>query len=263
MTPHRALKHSLLSQTWVQAARLLTRTRRDRVVLLGSLVFPIFLLVLYQLILGERVHKVTGVESVYGLVPVCAVLSALFGALGNSVGIQMDRHSRLLGRLWVLPVHRASMLTGRLTAEVVRALIGTVVITALGLMMGLRFTQGWAAALLFILIPSIVVVGFTMVVTVVVIHAKAQSVITLVSAGTIALAFLNPGTTPIDMYPESLQLLVRIQPLSPPIETMRSLALGGPVAWPLAMTLLWATALLVALTPLAMRGYRIAAESDV
>ncbi|MCV7298527.1 ABC transporter permease [Mycobacterium barrassiae] len=252
-----------MSQTWVQAARLLTRWRRDRVVLLGSLVFPIFLLVLYQVILGERVYKVTGVESVYGLVPVCAVLSALFGALGNSVGIQLDRQSRLLGRMWVLPVHRASVLTGRLASEVVRALFGTVVITALGLVMGLRFTQGWAAALLFILIPSIVVVGFTMVVTVVVIHAKAQSIITLVSAGTIALAFLNPGTTPIHMYPETLQLIVRMQPLSPPIETMRSLALGGPVAWPLTMTLLWATVLFVALTPFAMRGYRLAAESDI
>ena len=71
----------------------------------------------------------------------------------------MDRQSGLLSRMWVLPIHRASALTGRLTAEAVRALIGTVLITALGVIMGLRFTHGWAAALLFILIPSIVASG--------------------------------------------------------------------------------------------------------
>ena len=37
---------------------------------MGSLVFPICLLLAYNVVLGEQVHKVTGVESVYGLVPV-------------------------------------------------------------------------------------------------------------------------------------------------------------------------------------------------
>lgn len=253
---------SLLTQSWVQAVRLLTEWRRERAVLVGSLLVPVCLLLVYVLVLDERVHKLTGVQSVYGLVPVCAVLSALFGALSTSLGIAMERDSGMLSRMWVLPIHRASPLTGRLTAEAVRALIGTILITALGLTMGLRFTHGWLTILVYILIPSVVVVGFTALVMAVAIRTNGVSLMTWVAAGAVALAFLNPGTTPISTFPEWLRPFVRMQPMSPPIEAMWALAHGGPLVRPLALTIAWALVLLTVSVPVAVRGYRVAAETS-
>ena len=261
MTSHPGMPGSLLSQSWLQAHRLLTRWRRNRAVLMGSLLFPVCLLLLYEMLLAEQVRKVTGSDSVYGLVPTSAVLSAVLGALGNGVGITIDRQSGLISRMWVLPVHRASPLTGRLTAEATRALIGTVLITALGLTMGLRFTHGWAAALVYILIPSVMVVGFTALLMALVIRSDGRAMTTWVMGATTALAFTNPGTTPIRLFPPWLQPFVRMQPLSPPIEAMRALSYGGPILWPLAMTLIWTILLLAVFIPIAVRGYRVAAES--
>ena len=262
MTTQPGIQGSLLTQSWVQAGRLLIRWRRDRAVLMGSLVFPVCLLLVYEMVLDEQVHKVTGVESVYGLVPVCAVLSALFGSLGSAVGIAVERESGLLSRLWVLPVHRASALTGRLTAEAARALIGTVLITALGVTMGLRFAHGWLAALVYILIPSILVVGFTAVAMSLAIRTNGRVVMTWLASVTVSLAFVNPGTTPIGLFPDWLRPLVRVQPMSPPIQAMWALAHDGPLVWPLAMTLIWTIALLAVFIPIAVRGYRLAAESN-
>jgi ABC-2 type transport system permease protein len=253
---------SLLIQSWVQAGRLLLRWRRDRAVLMGSLVFPVCLLLVYQVVLDERVHKVTGVASVYGLVPVCAVISALFGSLGSAVGIAVERETGLLSRLWVLPVHRASALTGRLTAEAARALLGTVLITALGVAMGLRFEHGWFAALVYILVPSILVVGFTAVAMSLAIRTNGRVIMTWLATVTVSLAFVNPGTTPIGMFPEWLRPWVRAQPMSPPIQAMWGLAHDGPILWPLAMTFLWTIAFLAVFIPIAVRGYRLAAESS-
>jgi len=174
----------------------------------------------------------------------------------------VDRQLGLLSRMWVLPVHRASALTGRLTAEAVRALIGTVLITALGVAMGLRFTHGWPTALMYILIPSVAVVGYTALVMALAIRTNGRTIMTWLVAVTVSLAFLNPGTTPIGLYPHWLQPLVRVQPMSPPIETMWALAHGGPLMWPLAMTLLWTIVLLAVFIPIAVRGYRRAAESS-
>lgn len=253
---------SLLTQSWVQAGRLLLRWRRDQAVLMGSLLLPVFLLFAYQIVLGEQVHKVTGVDSVYGVVPMCAVISALFGSLGNSVGITVDRESRVMSRMWVLPIHRASPITGWVAAEVVRAFIGTILITAIGLAMGLRFAQGWPAALVFILIPSIVVTGFTALVMAMAVRNNGRTAMTWLLGVTFALAFVNPGATPIKLFPGWAQPLIRIQPMSPPIETMRSLAHGGPIVWPLVTTLIWAVVLLAVFIPISVRGYRKAAESD-
>ncbi|WP_374021666.1 ABC transporter permease [Mycobacterium sp. HNNTM2301] len=262
MTSGTGVQGSLLAQSWVQAGRLLTRWRRDRAVLMGSLLLPIGLLLLYQAVLGDQVRRITGVESIYGLVPTCAVLSALFGGLANSVGITDDRQTGLISRMWMLPVHRSSALTGRLTAEATRVLIGTLLITALGVTMGLRFTHGWLSALLYVLIPSIVVVEFATLAMALIIRTNGRAMTTWLAGGTVALAFLNPGTTPVGQYPSWLQTFVRVQPISPPIEAMRSLAHGGPILWPVAMTLMWAVAFLAVFFPLAVRGYRVAAETN-
>lgn len=229
---------------------------------MGSLLLPVFLLFAYQIVLGEQVRKATGVESIYGVAPMCAVISALFGSLGNSVGIKIDRQSRVLSRMWVLPIHRVSTVTGWLTAEVVRAFIGTVLITAIGLTMGLRFTQGWLAALIFILIPSIVVTGFTALAMALAIRENGHTAMNFLLGATFAMAFVNPGATPIGTFPAWVRPLIRMQPISPPIEAMRALAHGGPIAWPLTMTFGWAIVLLAALIPVAVRGYRLAAESS-
>jgi ABC-2 type transport system permease protein len=253
---------SLLTQSWVQACQLLTRWRRDQGVLLGSLLLPVFLLVVYQVVLGPQVHKVTGVDSVYGLVPLCTILSAVFGALGGAVGIQMERDWRLLSRMWVLPVHRASTIIGRLAAEALRALVGTVLITAIGVGLGLRFIHGWPTVLLYILIPSIAAVGYTAVVMAVAIRSNGRTIMTWLVAATVSLAFLNPGTTPINQFPDWLRPLVRFQPMSPPIEAMWALAHGGALVGPMTMTLLWTIVLMAVFVPIAVRGYRHAAESS-
>jgi len=229
--------------------------------MMGSLVVPVCILLAYEAVLGERVHKVTGVASVYSLVPVCAVLSAVLGALRGSEGIMADRQCGLLSRMWVLPVHRASALTGRLTAEAVRALVGTILITALGMALGLRFTHGWPATLMYILIPPIVVAGFTTVVMALAVRSNARTAMALLATVTVSLAFVNPGITPIGLFPNWLQTLVRVQPMSPPIEVMRALAHDGRLLEPLAMTLVWAIVLVAVFIPVAVRGYRLAAES--
>lgn len=260
MSRHR-IHGSLSTETMLQAGRILTRWRRDRAVLVGSLGFPIGLLILYDVVLGENVHRITGNASVYGLVPVCAVLSALFGSLGNAMSVTMDRESGMLSRMWVLPIHRSSALTGRLTAEAARALIGTILITAVGVIMGLRFNNGWAAALLFVLIPSLVATAFTAMVMAFAVRTNARTIMILMVNVTVALAFVNPGFTPIGNFPEWVRPFVQAQPMAPPIESMRSLALGGPLLLPLGMTIAWALVIIAVFVPLAVRGYRSAAEA--
>lgn len=263
MPTRREIHGSLTTQSWIEAGRLLTRWRRDGAVLMGSLLLPIGLLLLYEVVLGDRVQLVTGADSVYGIVPTVLVLSALFGTLGNAIGLTIDRESRLLSKLWMLPVHRASAINGRLIAEAVRAYIGSVLITAIAVVLGLRFVHGWAAVVPFLLIPSIVAVGFGAVVMALVVGSNGRTYTTWLAGATVTMTFINPGITPIKLFPEWFQPFVRLQPISPPIELMRGLASGGPLMWPLALTFFWAIMLLAIFIPVAVRGYRLAAESGV
>ncbi len=255
------LRSTFLSQTTLQAGRLLLRWTREPVVLVQSLIFPTFLLVVYKLVIGESIQNLTGANSLFGLVPMCAIVGAMFGAIGAGAALPDERESGLLSRLWALPVHRASALSGRLLAEATRALIGAVAITAVGVAMGLRFGQGPLAALGFVLVPVLMVVGFAAVIVAVGVQANGKNIITGLSTVCFLLLFFNSGMVPIDVFPGWLQPAVRAQPMSPAIEAMRGLADSGPILVPLLQSAAWVVGLLAVFGPVAVRGYRIAAES--
>jgi ABC-2 type transport system permease protein len=161
----------------------------------------------------------------------------------------------------VLPVHRASALSGRLLAEAVRTAASAVVLTAFGVAMGLRFAQGWAAALAFVFVPVMISVGIATAVIAIAVRADGRAMVTWLGAGCVVLLFFNTGVAPAEVFPSWLQPAVRLQPMSPTIEAMRGLAEGGPVLWPLLQAALWACGLVAVFAPMAVRGYRAAAEA--
>lgn len=252
---------TFVSQSRLQAGRLLVRWTREPVVLIQALIFPTFLLVVYKLVIGESIANLTGSNSLYGLVPMCAIVGALFGAIGAGAALPDERESGLLSRLWALPVHRASALSGRLLAEAGRALVGSLAITAVGIAMGLRFTGSWLGAVGFVLVPVLMVVGFATVIIAVGVQAGGKNIITGLSTVCFLLLFFNSGMVPIDVFPGWLQPAVRAQPMSPAIEAMRGLAEGGPTLWPVLQSMAWVAGLLAVFGPIAVRGYRKAAEA--
>jgi ABC-2 type transport system permease protein len=194
-------------------------------------------------------------------VPMCAVVGAIFGTLGAGLALPAERESGLLSRLWVLPVHRASALTGRLLAEGVRTTASAIVLTAFGIVLGLRFVTGWPAAAAFVLVPVMISLGVATVVIAIAVRADGRAMVTWLGAGCVILLFFNTGVAPADVFPSWLQPAVRLQPMSPTIEAMRGLAEGGPVLWPLLQAAVWAGGLVAVFAPTAVRGYRAAAEA--
>jgi ABC-2 type transport system permease protein len=161
----------------------------------------------------------------------------------------------------VQPVHRASALAGRLVAEAARTTTSTIVLTIFGIVMGLRFSHGWIAALTFVLVPVAISAGMATVVIAIAVRADGKAMVTWLGAACVVLLFLNTGVAPTEKFPGWLQPVVRFQPMSPTIEAMRALVGGGPVLWPLGQAALWAGALVAVFAPAAIRGYRAAAEA--
>jgi ABC-2 type transport system permease protein len=261
MTAYPLPRNSLVVESLVFAGRLLTDWRRQPAMLIQALLFPTFLLITYKLLVGKSIIRITGTDSLYGLVPMCAVAGALFGALAAGRNLPRERQCGLLSRLWVLPVHRASALTGRLLAEAARTLVSAALITAVGVGLGLRFKGGWLGVIPFLLVPVLVVVVFAMAVIAIAVRLKNSVVLVMLGVPSIGSVFACSGVPPIQTLPPSLQIQIKLNPMWSMIESMRALALGGPAEWPLLFAVLWALGLAAVLGPLAVRGYRLAAES--
>lgn len=261
MTGRTPPQGSLAGESLLFAGRLLTHWRRAPTVPIQALVFPTFLLITYKLLVGKSIVRITGTDSLYGLVPMCAVAGAMFGALGAGLTIIGERDSGLLSQLWMLPVNRASALVGRLLAEAARTAAGAALITAVGVALGLRFEGSWLAVIPFLMIPVLVVLVFSTATIAIAVRAKSSAMLFWLAMPSIALVFSSSGIPPVDLLPSWMRPLIPLQPMAPVIESMRALAQGGPALWPVLLSLLWALGLAAVVGPLAVRGYRAAAET--
>jgi ABC-2 type transport system permease protein len=261
MTTTAPLRSTLLSESLVIAGQHFTHWRRDPLVPIQSLVFPTFLLITYYLLVGKSVMRITGTDSLYGLVPTCAIAGAFSGSLSVGLTPAFERDTGLLSRLWALPVSRASALTGRLIAEAVRTLVSTALITAVGIGLGLRFQGGPLALLLYLLVPVMVVLVFAMAVIAVAVRSKDGTVLIWLGLPAITAVFASSGSPPVESLPSWMWPLLRFQPMEPIVESMRTLAHGGLPWWPLLWGVLWTIGGAAVVGPLAVRSYRAAAES--
>jgi len=189
------------------------------------------------------------------------VSGAMYGATGTGISLYGERESGLLRRFWVLPIHRSAALVGRLLAECVRAAAATVVVVVVGILLGLRFQQGWGGALGVLIVPVIVIIGFTPLVILVGVSSVGDKVVQLFAMVVLVGMFFNSGFVLVQNYPGWLQPVVRAQPMSCAIEAMRNFTLGGPLLVPMLQTLAWSVGLVAVFGVLAVRGYRKAAES--
>ncbi|WP_420714139.1 ABC transporter permease [Gordonia sp. SL306] len=248
------------TQTRILTGRQLSVWVRDYSTLGQSLLFPALSMVMFKVVLGDAVGNATGQNSAYGTVPLVILVGAMFGSMAAAVRLNTERGTGLLGRLYVLPINRAADLSARIIAELVRILVSTVILLVAGLFIGFRFTQGVWAVLGIIGVALLYGMAFSTMVLALAVNAKpAAPIVPIISLFASVLMFFNSGFSPLEAYPGWLQPIVANQPMTPAIEVMRSLAVGGPITENLIKVIAWSVVLLGVFVYPALRGYQRAA----
>ncbi|WP_280267723.1 ABC transporter permease [Nocardia wallacei] len=250
------LRHSL-----IQCKRLLTVWMRDPATTVQSMIYPVLMLLMFRVVLGDSIDRATGEPSVYGFVALVTLVAAMSGGIVSALGFQNEKRSGLLSRFWTMPTHRASGLTGRLLAEVIRVFITTVGVVVVGVCIGFRFWNGPLASAALFAVPVLFGLAFAVMVTALATVSEGVVLVTTISIATTLLMFFNSGFVPVYAYPMWLQNTVQNQPMSAAIDTMKGLAFDGPVAEPLLKTLAWTLGAIVVFAYPAVRGYRRAAQT--
>lgn len=201
---------SLVIESVVFAGRLFTRWRRDPMVPVQSLLFPTIMLVIYHVLLSKSMAKVMGTDNIVLVVAMCALAGAMSGTLASALAIPVERTNGLLSRFWVMPVHRVSALSGTLLAEVVRTVVGTLLIVTVGIAFGLRFHGGPPALVLFTLLPVLWIVVFAMVVITVAVHSTNRTMLTWFASAVMGMVFGNSSVVPMKALPTWVRPIIEL-----------------------------------------------------
>lgn len=249
------------SQALILTGRQILVAVRDVPTLIQVIVFPALTMLMFKVVLGTAISQATGMNSVYGTVPLVVLTSAMFGSVVSATRLNLERKTGLLSRLYVLPINRGADFTARVLAESLRAFLTTVVLIGAGFLIGFRFTQGILPAIGIFAVAIAYATGFAMVTLALAVNsAPGAPLVPFLGLLSSLMMFFNSGFSPVDLYPGWLQPIVANQPMTPAINVMRALAAGGPITADLLKVAIWSAAMVgVAVYP-ALRGYRRAAQ---
>jgi ABC-2 type transport system permease protein len=130
--------------------------------------------------------------------------------------------------------------TGRMTVTIL-------IIIGVGYAVGFRFIKGFGPAAAMILLAIVFGVAICCI--------SAYTGLAIGDEESVQ-AFLSSAFVPIRTMPGWLQAFANNQPVTYVVDTMRALALGGPVAANLWKSIAWLAGIFIVFVPLAVRAYR-------
>src|SRR6185436_4609865 len=108
--------------------------------LLTAIMLPVAIMLMFVYVFGGAID--TGGRYVDYVVPGIIVLCAGFGSAGTAVSVALDMTTGVIDRFRTLPISSAAVLTGHVTASVIRNVVSTFLVIAIALLCGFRPEAG-------------------------------------------------------------------------------------------------------------------------
>jgi ABC-2 type transport system permease protein/oleandomycin transport system permease protein len=242
----------------------LTITRRNLLVwmrvpayIVFTVVQPVMFVLLFRYVFGGAIPVNVPGGYVNFLMPGIIGQTAAFATFGTAIALAQELKKGVIDRLRSMPMARSAVLAGRLVADTARMLITILIIVAVGYAVGFRFSNGAAMAVCMVVLATV----FGLAICCISAYTglaigDEESVQAFGMIWLFPLTFVSSAFVPIQTLPGWLQAFAKNQPVTNVIDTMRAMALGGPIETNLLKSIAWLAGIFIIFLPLAVRAYR-------
>jgi ABC-2 type transport system permease protein/oleandomycin transport system permease protein len=242
----------------------LTITRRNLIVwmrvpayLVFTVIQPVMFVLMFRYVFGGAIPvKVPG-GYVSFLMPGIIGQTAAFGSFGTAIALAQELKKGVIDRLRSMPMARSAVLAGRLVADTGRMTVTILIVLGVGYAVGFRFSNGVVPAILMVVLAIVFGVAICCIAAFTGLAiGDEESVQAFGLIWLFPITFLSSAFVPISTMPGWLQAFANNQPVTYVIDTMRALAIGGPVEASLWKSVVWLAGIFLVFVPLAVRAYR-------
>ncbi len=232
---------------------------RQPQLLIFSTIQPIMFVLLFAFVFGGAIGSSLppGVEYVDFLLPGIFIQAAAFRSTQTAVGLAEDLDRGVIDRFRAMPIARPAVLIGRTAADLLRNVFVTLLMTAVGYLIGFRFRTGVLEAAGAILV--VLAFGFALSWIFTYVGLRVRGAEAAQSAGFVAifpLVFASSVFVPVSTMPAGLEWFASVSPVTASADAARALSIGGEVAEPLLQSMAWVAGILLVFVPLCVRRYR-------
>jgi len=246
-----------LEDTWTLAKRGLRHITRSPDTIITVLLMPIALMLLFVYVWGGALgHETGSVSYTTFIVPGIVVMTVISGISYAAVRLNMDVQSGIINRFRTMPVAPSSILGGQVASSTLSNLVSSFLVLLVAFAIGFRShagVTGWLAfagiLVLFTLATTWLAIFFGLL-------AKTMEGAGAFSYVLILLIFISPSFVPTDSMTPLLRSFAENQPMTPVVETMRSLLVDGTAGPNVWAALAWILGILVVFYLLSVAVYR-------
>jgi ABC-2 type transport system permease protein len=242
---------------WTMTKRSLRHTIRSLDTIITVVLTPIAILLLFVYVFGGALGEQTGsIQYVDFITPGVIIMTVGSGIAYAAVRLSMDLQKGIISRFRTMPVAPSSVLTGQALSSTLSNLFSSFLVLVVAFIVGFRPAAGAAAWLWY----AGLLVLFTLATTWMAMFFGLLAR-TVEGAGAFAyvlllLIFISPAFVPTVSMTPLLRGFAENQPMTPIIETMRSLLTKGTPGNDLWVAIAWSVGILVGSYLLALRIYR-------
>ena len=242
----------------------LTITRRNLLVwmrvpayIVFTVIQPVMFVLMFRYVFGGAIQVNVPGGYVNFLMPGIIGQTAAFATFGTAIALAQELKKGVIDRLKSMPMARSAVLAGRLVADTARMLVTILIVVGVGYAVGFRFENGALPAVFMVVLAVVFglavccIAAFTGLAI-----GDEESVQAFGLIWLFPITFLSSAFVPIASMPGWLQAFANNQPVTYVINTMRALALGGPIEADLWKSIAWLAGIFVVFAPLAVRAYR-------
>lgn len=248
------MKH-FISDTLTMSGRVIRYSTRSIDTVITTLAMPIMIMLMFVYIFGGAMKMETA-DYVNFIVPGILLMCIGYSMSYSALRVNMDLTRGVFDRFHSMPITKASILGGHVLSSLLMNSLSLVVVILVALLMGFRpqaDTVEWLLAA-FILVFSIL--ALTWMAVMFGLLAKSNEGASVFSYVLLGLMFVSSAFVPTDTMGAGLRAFAEHQPMTPIIESVRSLLSGNGVHADFYIALVWCAGIAVVFYALSMVLYK-------
>jgi ABC-2 type transport system permease protein len=246
----------VIRDTWTMTKRSFHHITRSPDTIITVVLMPIGLMLLFVYVFGGAFGPRTGIKYINFITPGIIAMTVASGIAYAAVRLSMDMQSGIINRFRTMPVAPSSILGGQAMSSTLSNLVSCLLVLAVAFAAGFRTHADLGAWLLFVGILVLLTLALTWMALFFGLLAKTMEGAGAFSYILLLLIFISPTFVPTSSMTHVLRGFADNQPMTPIVETMRSLLGNGTAGSQVWTALVWIVGLLLVMYAASLAVYK-------
>jgi len=246
-----------VKNTFILFVRLMKHIIRSPETIFTAIVQPIAIMLLFVYVFGGalKASLPDGVNYVNFQLPGILVMAIAYNTSFTALRMFSDKGKGIFSRFYSMPINRSSALWAHVLTSIVSSIFTVVMVFVVALIIGFRSGAGILEWLTVAGILAMLTLALTWVAVIPGLAAKTTDGASFLAFPLVFLPLFSSAFAPTETMPSALRVFAENQPVTPIVETVRSLLSSEPIGNEIWIALTWCAGIMFVAWFFAMKLY--------